>query len=204
MTLIAFDTSTPVMTATVCGAGTVQAEGPAQRELLPALERLLSQRGLGFGDVSAIGVGTGPGSFTSLRIGIATARGLVAAHGAELRPLSSLWALAQNIEAPRGLAVFDARRDEVFAALYEGGRAVFGPWVGAPAELPESCAGAVAAGDGSVRFRELLERIGIEIPPDEDPVHRIQGQALCRLAESADAVAPEAVLPEYLRSPDVT
>jgi len=203
MTLIAFDTSMPVLTATVCGAGTVQGRGPAQRELLPALDRLLRERGLGFEDVSAIGVGIGPGSFTSVRIGIATARGLAQAHGAQLRPLPSLRSLAQNIEAPRGLALIDARRGEVFAALYEGGKAVFGPWVGPPQDLPETCAGALGVGDGSVRFREVLGRAGVEIPPDEDPVHCIQGPALCGLAGSADAASPEAVLPDYLRSPDV-
>ncbi|MBA2505054.1 MAG: tRNA (adenosine(37)-N6)-threonylcarbamoyltransferase complex dimerization subunit type 1 TsaB [Thermoleophilaceae bacterium] len=203
MTLIAFDTSMPTVTAGLAGGGSAIREGPAQRELMPAVNGLIGEAGLGWRDVKAIGVGVGPGSFTSLRIGVATARGLAQAYGAELRPLSSLWALAQNIDAARGLAVIDARRGEVFAALYEGGEAVFGPWVGPPEQLPEACSGALAAGDGSVRFRDVLEGAGVEIPPDGDPVHRIQGPALCALAERARAVPAEAVLPEYLRSPDV-
>ena len=82
-------------------------------------------------------MGTGPGTFTGLRIGVATARALAHAHGAVLRPVSSLAALAAGIDGPLRLPVLDARRGEVFAALYRGRESVWAPWAAPPAEVAE-------------------------------------------------------------------
>ena len=87
---------------------------------MPAVARVLAEAGLAYADLGAIAVGVGPGTFTGLRIGVATARALGSSAGLQLRPVSSLAALAAGIDAEPTLAVIDARRGEVFAALYEG------------------------------------------------------------------------------------
>src|SRR5205085_6046188 len=80
------------------------AEPPAHaRELMPRVDHVMRESGLQFKDLDAIAVGTGPGTFTGLRIGIATARGLAHARGLPLRPLLSLAALAAGIEAEMAL-----------------------------------------------------------------------------------------------------
>jgi tRNA threonylcarbamoyladenosine biosynthesis protein TsaB len=101
--------------------------------LLSLAGGLLGEAGIGWGDLDRIAVGVGPGTFTGLRVGLATARGLAQSLDVELVGVSSLQALAQGAlthrrategstenQAPEGiLAVIDARRGEVFAAAYE-------------------------------------------------------------------------------------
>jgi tRNA threonylcarbamoyladenosine biosynthesis protein TsaB len=176
------------------------------RELLPALTSALERGGLDWGDLDAIAVGVGPGTFTGLRIGIATARALAAAAGLPLRRVSSLAALAEGIDHPLRLPLVDARRGEVFAALYEGEREFWPPLVTPPEDLVEqlgnAAANPLAAGDGSIRFRGMLEEAGIPVEPDDSEAHVVRALNICRLAQEAPDEAPEAVLPEYLREPD--
>jgi tRNA threonylcarbamoyladenosine biosynthesis protein TsaB len=176
------------------------------RELMPAVHEAMDRAGVAFGDLDAIGVGVGPGSFTGLRIGVATARALAHGAGAELRPVSSLRALAAGLDAPVRLPLIDARRDEVFAALYEGGEERWPPFAAPPAELVERLreagAPARAAGDGAIRFRELLEAAGFPVEPAGSSAHVVRGLHVCRLAAVAPARPPEAVVPDYLRQPD--
>jgi tRNA threonylcarbamoyladenosine biosynthesis protein TsaB len=175
-------------------------------ELMPAVQQAMDQSGLGFGELDAVGVGVGPGSFTGLRIGVATARALAQGAGAELRPVSSLRALAAGIETPVRLPLIDARRGEVFGALYEGGEERWAPFAAAPGELVERLreagAPARAAGDGAIRFRELLEQAGISVEPAGSSTHVVRGFHVCRLAATAPARPPETVVPNYLRQPD--
>ena len=93
------------------------------------------------GDLDAIAVGVGPGTFTGLRIGIATARALASANGLPLRRVSSLAALAAGIDAPLRLPLIDARRGELFGALYEGDARLWPPFAAPPEELVERAAG---------------------------------------------------------------
>jgi tRNA threonylcarbamoyladenosine biosynthesis protein TsaB len=189
------------------------------QELMPAVAEVMDRAGLAFGDLEAIAVGVGPGTFTGLRIGIATARALASANGLEVKPVSSLAALAAGIEAeaagigaeaealPSLLAVIDAKRGEVFAAEYEqGGGRRWGPLALRPEELAERVAtggtGVLAAGDGSVRFRGVLEAAGISVMPDDSRAHVVRALHVCRLAAAVPGVAPQAVLPDYLRAPD--
>jgi tRNA threonylcarbamoyladenosine biosynthesis protein TsaB len=185
-------------------------ERPAHAaELMPAIARCLDDAGLRWDELEAIAVGVGPGMFTGLRIGIATAHGLAAATGLELRPVSSLAALA----APGGgggggarLAVIDARRDEIFAALYDDGDEVWPPFVAAPEAVAERLrereASTLAVGDGAVRFRDVLEAAGAEVPDDGSSSHVVRGLSICRLAAAVAPAPVEAVLPDYLRLPD--
>jgi tRNA threonylcarbamoyladenosine biosynthesis protein TsaB len=179
------------------------------RELMPAVAHCVERSGLRWDELDAIAVGIGPGPFTGLRIGVTAARALAQAHGAELRPVSSLAALAQGFatdDRRAALPVIDARRGEVFAALHTGGETVWEPFAAAPEALADRIrndgVAPRAGGDGAVRFRDVLEAAGADVPPDDSRAHVVRGIAICRLAAAAAAVPIEAVLPDYLRLPD--
>jgi len=215
--VLGFDTSTPA--TSVCAiradgvafehwpeAAALSAPPAHARELMPAVAGTMAEAGLAFGDLDAIGVGIGPGTFTGLRIGVASARALAAATGLELRPVSSLAALAEGIDSPLSLPLIDARRGEVFAALHDDGRPRWQPFA-APAEevaarVVEAGLSPLAAGDGSIRFRGVLEAAGIRVEPEGSRAHVVRALHVCRLAAAAPATPAEAVLPEYLRLPD--
>jgi tRNA threonylcarbamoyladenosine biosynthesis protein TsaB len=215
--VLGFDTSTAAISACVLRSdGTAfELTPPAEalfeppahaRELLPALAGCLERSGLDWPDLDALAVGIGPGAFTGLRIGIATARALARSAELELRPVSSLAALAAGIDASAALPLIDARRGQLFAALRLGGTAGWPPFAATPEELAERVRDAglnpLAAGDGSIRFRELLEAAGIRVEPDGSASHVVSALQVCRLAAGIEAVPPESVIPEYLREPD--
>ena len=104
------------------------------------------------------------------------------------------------------LAMIDARRGEVFGALYEDGEVVWEPFVAAPEAVAERLgeleAGPLAVGDGAIRFRDVLEAVGAAVPDDESGAHVVRGLSICRLAATVAAAPVEAVLPDYLRLPD--
>jgi tRNA threonylcarbamoyladenosine biosynthesis protein TsaB len=180
--------------------------------LLPEIERGADAAG-GWGEIDRIAVGIGPGSFTGLRIGIATARGLAQARRIPIVATGSLAVLARGISASAreggGLAlpVIDARRSEVFAALLEdGGAELWPPFVAAPEQLGERVRQldrpVLAAGDGALRFAADLEAAGATVAPPEDPMHRIAARHVCALGEAADEASPDQIQPLYLRPPD--
>ena len=213
--VLAFDTATQATVVGLLGAGATPIERrddpePGARprhtqRLLALCEEALAQAGAGWGDVGRIGVGVGPGSFTGLRIGVATARALGQARGMETVTVSTLAALARGVEDPRDvLAVLDARRGEAFAAPFSAGRRATAAAVSVD---PQALAGLVqpgwlAVGDGAVRYRAELEAGGIEVPPDGDPRHRVGGGPLVRLAAEATAVPVATLVPDYVRLPD--
>jgi tRNA threonylcarbamoyladenosine biosynthesis protein TsaB len=218
--ILGFDTATDDVTVALTRAGEAMTEahvdareGPVPRHarvLMVEIERAVEAAG----DWEAVGlicVGVGPGSFTGLRIGVATARALGQARGLRVAPVVTLEALAAGIGDVAGerarLAVIDARRKEAFAALYgPGDEVLWPPFVGAPDELAGRVASwdapPLAAGDGSVRFRAQLEAAGAEVLPDTDPAHRISARQVCVLGAGAEAVRPAAIEPMYLRRPD--
>jgi tRNA threonylcarbamoyladenosine biosynthesis protein TsaB len=168
-------------------------------KLLVLVEDALAAAGAGWDDVERVAVGVGPGSFTGLRLGIATARGLAQARDLPLVGVSSLAALAAGASAD--VAVIDARRGEVFA-LAEG---AFGPAAFAPDDLAARIrSGWLTVGDGAVRFREPLERAGAVIPADDSPLHRVSALQVCRLGATGDPADRDALLPDYRREPDAT
>jgi len=217
VTLLGIDTSTPAAVA-----GVLRSDGevfevvpPVERlgrppahasELMPAVADAMERAAVNWGDLDAIAVGVGPGTFTGLRIGIATARALATAAELPLRPVSSLRALAGGVEAPVKLPLTDARRGEVFAAMYDGDAELWPPFAASPedlvARLREDGFAPLAAGDGSLRFRGMLQEAGIRIAPEDSTAHVIRAFHVCRLAEHASDEPPEAVLPDYLREPD--
>ena len=215
--ILGFDTSTAASAACVLGDdGAVHevlpdpralAAGPAHaQELLPAIARVMEDARAEFDELEAIAVGIGPGTFTGLRIGIATARALAGAGELPLRPVSSLAALAAGVGHNLALTLIDARRGELFAALFERGEQRWAPFVAAPEEVARRVEAANlhprAAGDGSIRFRRVLEAAGIRVDPDESRSHVVRALHVCRLAQGVPDAPPESVLPDYLRAPD--
>ena len=221
-TVLGLDTATADVTVAVARGGEVLGERslpgePGARprhaaELLGEVERAASEVG-GWERIDAIAVGIGPGSFTGLRVGIATARGLAQGLGKGLVGVGSLDALARGIgEHPGGrgrpcLAVIDARRGQVFAALHDArGERQWGPVVAAPAELgdrvPSTAATPLAAGDGAVRFRRDLEHAGAEVLLEDQPAHHLSARHVCALADGVKVSAPHEIEPIYLRPPD--
>jgi tRNA threonylcarbamoyladenosine biosynthesis protein TsaB len=177
--------------------------------LLAEVERAVTASG-GWDRVGLIAVGRGPGSFVGVRIGLATARGLAASTGVPAGGICTLDALGCAM-AERGervnLAVLDARRGEVFAALYSTrGERLWEPLVLSPqalaGRLSDLTAPLRAAGSGAIRFRQELADRDVDIPEDADPLHRISARHVCALAEAGGYWGGDSLDPIYLRPPD--
>lgn len=229
--ILAFDTATPatsVALALTDGTVLMRRHEPAVGErpghatqLLPLALALLEETALDWSELDRIAVGVGPGTFTGVRIGVATARALAQAHTIPLVGSSSLRALAlaaeaHGLQAATVLAVIDARRGEAFAAAWAPGAGAdpaAAPLLEAAALTPAALAEAVQAlaapsqtilgvGDGAIKFRQQLEVAGVMVPPDGSLHHRVDAAAHCRLAATMEAGPRDAVLPTYLRLPD--
>lgn len=192
MLILAFDTATDVATSALVWDGEVLGERRSRPlTVLEDVDALLRRGGVRDSQLEGIAVGTGPGSFTGLRMGLATARALAFALGLRVAGVSTLDVLATG--APGAVPVVDARRREVFT-LVDGAPAVL-----APGDLAVG-AHSVCVGDGAVRYRRVLEEAGVEVPPDDDERHLPRARFHARLA---GAFGPaEAVEPLYLRVPD--
>jgi tRNA threonylcarbamoyladenosine biosynthesis protein TsaB len=213
--IVGLDTATPSTAVAVLRADGRGAEArddppPGERpahasRLLELMETALRQAGASWDDVGRIAVGVGPGGFTGLRIGVATARALAQARGLEVVPVGSLHALALGAagESSTVVPVIDARRGEAFAAAFAEGGSLWGPLAlppeGLAARVP---AGALAVGDGAVRFRDQLERAGAVVPADGSPLHRLSAVHVCRLGAAGEPVDRDALVPDYVREPD--
>jgi tRNA threonylcarbamoyladenosine biosynthesis protein TsaB len=189
---LAFDTATDAATSALVDDGELLGERSSRAvTLLEALDALLRQGGASARDLDLLAVGLGPGSFTGVRIGLATARGLGLALGLPAAGVSTLDALAAG--APDAVPVVDARRREVFALL-DGE-----PRVLAPADL-DLAPGTVCVGDGAVRYRAVLEERGCRVPPDGDERHLPRARFHAALAGTPGPA--ESLEPLYLRVPD--
>src|SRR3954453_10696638 len=125
MLILAFDTATDVATSALVDGDEVLAERRSRAQtLLEDVDALLRQGGAHPGDLDALAIGIGPGSFTGVRIGLAVARGVALSLDLRGAGVSTLAALAAG--APGALPVIDARRSEVFT-LVDGEPAVLAP-----------------------------------------------------------------------------
>ena len=192
MLTLAFDTATGVATSALVRDGEVLGERASRAvRILADAEELLEQAGAEPRELSRLVVGTGPGSFTGVRMGLAAARGLAFALDLRLAGVSTLEALAAG--APGALPVVDAGRREVFT-LVDGN-----PAVAAPGELQIE-SGTTCVGDGAIRYREVLEAFGATIPPRDSELHLPRARFHAELAR--EFLDPETVEPLYLRLPD--
>ena len=192
MLTLAFDTATDVATAALGRDGAVLGERRSRAvRILEDVERLLADAGLRAEEIDAIVVGTGPGSYTGLRMGLITARTLAFSLSVPVAGVSTLDALAAG--TPGAVAVLDARRGEVFTRSHAAPRVV------RPEDL-DVVPGTVYVGDGAVRFRALVEERGGVVPDDASDVHVPWARHHAALAR--DFGAAEAVEPIYLRVPD--
>ncbi len=225
--ILALETATAACSAALCAAdGSVVAErlsldGPAHsRRLLPYVDEILTESGAAWADVDTIAVGLGPGAFTGLRIGVATARALAqAGAGVRLAGAPTLAALAVALagasppspQAPAAQLVplIDGRRREVFAAVYERAatgvvRLVDGLEVVAAGELTAwlgAHGDVVVGGDGAALYAELLPETARRAPGSDAPTAAMVGRAVACGAPGV-VWGPQAVLPIYGRSPD--
>ena len=189
MLVLAFDTATDVATSALLEDGRVLGERSSEaKALLEAVDGLLRDAGVAPSSLAALVVGTGPGRFTSTRIGLAVVRGLALALDVPVAGVSTLDALASA--RPGAFPVIDARRQEVF---------VPGPRAVAPDDL-EVEPGVTCVGSGAVRYRHTLEAKGAVVPPDEDVVHVPHARLHAALAP--DFGRAEEVQPIYVRAPD--
>jgi tRNA threonylcarbamoyladenosine biosynthesis protein TsaB len=183
-TILAFDTATSATSCALLRDGELLGHRFTEaRSVLLAADELAREAGIGPAEIDGLVVGTGPGSFTGVRIGLATARGLALALDIPVAGVSTLHAFNG------GQPVIDARRGEVFTTR---------PALARPEEL--DVRGQRLVGDGAVRYREIFEAAGAEVPPDDDLAHR---PAAHLLVEHVTGFGPvEEIDPLYLRDPD--
>lgn len=204
MLVLAFDTATPAVTVALHDgaaviAGESAVDGRRHGELLAAaIEKVMADAGAGYGDLTAVGVGTGPGPYTGLRAGLMTARVLGSALGIPVHGVCTLDVLACAAASQAGRREFivatDARRQEVYWARYSAAaERLDGPAVSSPAQLP---AGLAVAGEGPLRYRELAGR---SIGPHYPAAAQLAEIVAKRVAAGAPAAPAE---PLYLRKPD--
>lgn len=192
MLTLAFDTATGTATTALVRDGDVLGEriGRAS-EVLAEADELLRAAGLTPGDLDLLAVGVGPGSFTGVRIGLATARGLALALDLPVAGVSTLDALAAG--SPGATPVIDAKRGEIFTVVSGHVRCL------APDTL-EVDRGRTYVGDGAVRYRDTIEDAGGVVPPDDSELHLPRARFHAGLA--GEGGPAELVEPVYVRAPD--
>jgi tRNA threonylcarbamoyladenosine biosynthesis protein TsaB len=199
--------------------------------LVPRIRAVMTRARLSLADVGLVGVGVGPGSFTGLRVGLATAKGLALALGVPVRGVDSLAVLAYGALSEPGvppdavaLSVIDAHRGEVFVAAYARGHdetpgLVLGPTCVAVDAAVEALRAAlesgarsgdlVVCGDGATVCRDDLARgFGQRARFLEGTAAQVRGRFVAIAARTAHAREgasdPVALEPFYLRQADVT
>jgi tRNA threonylcarbamoyladenosine biosynthesis protein TsaB len=224
MRLVALDTTARAGSVALAIDGSVieARSGDASRthgERLPGdILDLLTAHGLRAADIDVYAVAAGPGSFTGLRVGIASIQGLALAHTRRVVAVSALDALAHIAARDRSSstsltgALIDAQRGEIFGALYRTNVEVAPPLVSSPrqaiAEWKPLLAGAdmLAIGDGAARYRDVLEDALGERVRFSEPLMPQLAPAIAeiayQLAASGATIAPHAIVPIYIRRPD--
>ena len=206
MYVLAVDTSTPATSAGVIEVNATDVTTIATRsvvdarahgeELAPLITKALDEAGIGSGDLGAIVAGLGPGPFTGLRVGLVTAAAMGHALGVPTYGVCSLDAFGTGTTG-RVLAATDARRREVYWAVYADGERVEGPSVDKPAAVPAGGADE-AVGDGAHIYAEVLG-LPVRDEPRYPPLTALVAVAAGRIREGAPG---EVLTPLYLRRPD--
>lgn len=220
MTLLAIETATPALGCALWADGGPVASfslvaGRRHAEvLMPAVDHILSVAGLTVADLEAVAVDCGPGLFTGLRVGISTAGALSQALGLPCAAVNSLDVLAHPHRRRPGLvaAMVDARRGEVYWALYQSDGVAIGPLmrpaVDAPGQVADYLSSLdqppLAVGDGAWRYRGLLAEACVEFaaPGEMWPRAEVVGE-LGAVEVEAGRTGVGTPVPLYLRHADV-
>lgn len=220
MLTLALDTSSAAGSVALVRDGLVVVEraGDGSRthgERLPSeLMAALDAAGVALKDVDRLAVAVGPGSFTGLRVGIATIQGLAVARGTRVTPVSTFEALAWHARATADAIAtwIDAHRGEVFATLFtrDGRTAIEAPSSLPPAATLDAWSPALAPlshvrwlGDGAVRYRDIIDaRMGARAAIDATAPLLAGAIGLIADAEPDRAVRPHALVPMYVRRSD--
>lgn len=195
-TLLALDTATGRASVAICRGRDVLAEGSREvsthsEGLLPLIDELVRRAGVALDALGAIVCGRGPGSFTGVRIGLSTAKGLCLAAGRPLVCVSSLLPLAaataeRCASEATVVTLLDARRGEVFAGLWRGELPLGAEVACRPERLPEQLPAEgplLLAGDGALRYSALLlELLGTRAAMAGEGCHAIEARYLARAA----------------------
>lgn len=204
MLLLAVDTATPAVTVALHDGESVVAEAgqvDARRHgelLLPTVDRVLAEAGLELGAVTGVVVGVGPGPYTGLRVGLATAETFGLVLGVPVHGLCTLdgLAYAAGLTGPFAVAT-DARRKEVYWARYDDARTrVSEPAVDRPADIAEQLADLPVVGSGALLYPEAF---GDARGPEHQSAGALASLAAEKLAAGEPFLPP---LPLYLRRPD--
>jgi len=208
--VLALDTATPASTAALVEVTSDGLAGVAERrtvdarahgeKLAPEIAATLAEAGVRPADLAAIVAGIGPGPFTGLRVGLATAVSMGHALGIPTYGVCSLDGLGRAAGPGRVLVATDARRREIYFATYADGIRADGPDVDKPAEVAARLAGGFdrVAGEGGLKYGDLF---GV---PVEEHLLYPPGAALVALAAQRirEAAPSEPLTPLYLRRPD--
>lgn len=211
--VLAFDTAGPVVGVGLLSGGEVRVRTErsirgAESRLVPWMLALLDEADLQLSDLDGVAVAHGPGAFTGLRVGLATAIGVAISADLMIYPCSSLRSRAERARKQAGgavLAALDARKLRVYAALYDSG----GGLCGAPGDVsPEMAAswappGTIVTGEGALVYRTVFEAAGLVV---DSLAEEVAVDSLARLAAAEVGTAawldPALVAPVYLRPPD--
>ncbi len=222
MLVLALDTTTREGSCALARDGRVlreqgsDASKPQAARLPGDLARLLEQEGVTLAQIDVYAVSTGPGSFTGLRVGIATMQGLAFAAGKPLIGISALDALHEAVQVhvhsaravqARVATWVDAWRGEIYAALYEDGIEVEPPALAHPGDLLPRLAGrrTMFIGDGAGTHADAIRAALGGDATIADPVAPLLAGTIARLATEAALGGalppPDAIRPLYVRRP---
>ncbi len=211
--ILALDTSTDYCSTALLLDGDLRSDEVCAVQkhselLLPMVDRMLIDTGIGLDQLDGIAFGAGPGSFTGLRIACAVAQGLAFGAGKMVLPVSTLLALAHRSGADRVVAAFDARMGEVYLAAYErdgaGWRTTIEPCLQAPTAAPELPGGNwTAVGSGFAAYDgALVHACGDKLQHVDVALYPRAADIACLAAPLFAlglGVAPEEAAPLYVR-----
>ncbi|MDD2853439.1 MAG: tRNA (adenosine(37)-N6)-threonylcarbamoyltransferase complex dimerization subunit type 1 TsaB [Desulfuromonadaceae bacterium] len=224
MKILAIDTSTSLASIAIAIDERVVAESLVNTDrtlsarLIPEIERMLATAGLTAADIDLFASTIGPGSFTGVRGGVATIQGLALATGKPCTGFSSLAVLAMNFSLSNTLIcpMLDARKNEVYAALYDCSSSIPNAHIKDCVLPPAAFLNLIATltdqpviflGDGALRFSELIaQRLGSQAmyaPYPFNSPHAANGALLALHAfRHGQLLEPSQLLPVYLRASD--